>query len=216
MGVEQALDLGAQLRIAAARLLADRRRAPRATRSAIAWPKMLLTSAPAVHEMYLPRILSIIQCDNGAPDCQRSRVSLRAISLRPAASVPRSIAGRARRGRRPSRGTPCARDMPRTSAACSMVRPAKKRSLTSWAVWASRSASVVRASSRASRSSDGQLHGQVQGVQVDASAGRRRACPGLAAGVFDEDAAHGLGRGGEEMAAAVPARAPAPRPTSRR
>ena len=29
---------------------------------------------------------------------------------------------------------------------------------------------------------------------------------GLAAGVLDEDAAHGLGRGGEEVAAAVPAR----------
>ena len=41
--------------------------------------------------------------------------------------------------------------------------------------------------------------------QVDAAEPAAPLLSGLAAGVLDEDAAHGLGRGGEEVAAAVPA-----------
>ena len=107
--------------------------------------------------------------------------------------------------------------MPRAAAASSTVRPAKYRSLTSSAV---------------GRVLGGQpVEGLVEGEQVvvrvagrpataSSRSTRRRPPPcltrPLAAGGLDEDAAHGLGGGGEEVAAAVPAGWPASAPTSRR
>ena len=90
------------------------------------------------------------------------------------------------------------------AAASSTDSPAKKRSLTSRAAGGSSAASRVRASSRASRSS---------GRRSAAGVGRSRSTrppaaaalqPALAAGVLDEDAAHGLGGGGEEVARGRP------------
>ena len=100
-----------------------------------------------------------------------------------------------------------AREMPRAAAASGMVSPAKNRSLTSSAL----AGSVL--------GEPGQ--GVVEGEQVERSAvaGHQAARieldplevaavlePALAASPFDQDAAHGLGRGGEEVAAAIPGR----------
>ena len=60
------------------------------------------------------------------------------------------------------------------------------------------------------------LGGQVDGVDVESFAAAAAFGGALPAGAIDEDAAHGLGRGGEEVARAVPAlRRPRHRRTGR-
>ena len=95
-------------------------------------------------------------------------------------------------------------DMPRACAASATGRPAKWRSSTSFAACGSTAANRVRAASRATRSSRG------SGAAGFAASRSMRVpvpavlFPPLAAGGLDEDAAHGLGGGGEEVAAMVP------------
>src|SRR5207248_48691 len=55
---------------------------------------------------------------------------------------------------------------------------------------------------------------QAAGVEIDALVFAAMLEPFFAASTFDEDAAHGLGTGGEEMAAAVPVRLGLPGLTS--
>ena len=85
-------------------------------------------------------------------------------------------------------------------AASGMVSPAKYRSLTRAATCGSSRSSRSRASSRASRSS-----GRSGAANASGSRSRRSPAPPrlrrrLLAGVVDEDAAHGLGGGREEVA----------------
>src|SRR5262249_22692530 len=93
--------------------------------------------------------------------------------------------------------------MPRDSAACSRVKPPKKRSSTSLALSGSWTANCSRASCKASSSSANSSAGS-----ASRSGGSRRRpppaavlLPPLAAGVLDEDAAHRLGGRGEEVPA---------------
>src|SRR5262245_46321582 len=114
--------------------------------------------------------------------------------------------------------------MPVSSAASSTERPAKYRSRTSWAAAASSPASFWIASSMTSsssgpawvtrcalcRSTPGRPPGPGRGDEVRAAQVPALQAPApllavLVAGVVDEDAAHGLGRGGEEVPATVPA-----------
>ena len=67
-----------------------------------------------------------------------------------------------------------------------------------------RPASRASASSRASRSSASARGGELGLVEIDPPPAAAALLPALAAGALDQDAAHGLGRGGEEVAAAVP------------
>ena len=112
----------------------------------------------------------------------------------------------ARPGRRPSAALAVAGEIPRQAAASSRVSPAKYRSLTSSRLGrllarASRSS----ASSRANRSSARRPAARTgQFVEVDPLAAPAVLGPALPAGLVDEDAAHGLGRGREEVPAAVP------------
>src|SRR5262249_44671432 len=98
--------------------------------------------------------------------------------------------------------------MPRATAASGMVRPAKNRNLTSSARTGSSAARRVSAASTPRRLSSGAGAcgggGGGGGGPVGAAAPPPAAVPdpALAAGGLDEDAAHGLGRGGEEVAAA--------------
>ena len=108
---------------------------------------------------------------------------------------------RARRGRSARPRSAVDREMSRHSAACSRVRPPKKRSSTSLALSGSWAANCSRASCRARRSSA--RAAGVEGVEVGVLAPPAAAAllAALAAGVLDQDAAHGLGGGGEEVAA---------------
>ena len=95
--------------------------------------------------------------------------------------------------------------MSRQAAACSRVRPPKKRSSTSLALSGSWSANCLQ----------GLVQGQellrrpagAEGVEFRVLAPPSAAVllAPLAAGILDQDAAHGLGGGGEEVPAAVPA-----------
>ena len=94
--------------------------------------------------------------------------------------------------------------MPRVVAACSRVRPPKKRSSTSFALSGSWRANSSSASCKARSSSV-----DPSARRSSSSAYSRRApaavlLAALSAGVLDQDAPHRLGRGGEEMAPTVP------------
>ena len=107
-------------------------------------------------------------------------------------------------GHRPSGSRPSAGETPSTSAASLTVRPAKKRSLTNSAVSGS-----VRLEQRRGPRRGRQVVGPLRRspahqVEVDAGPTAAVLAASLAAGVLDQDAPHGLGRRGEEMAAAVP------------
>ncbi len=108
-------------------------------------------------------------------------------------------------------------ETPSAAAACSAVRPAKNRSLTSSALRGSSASSCRRASSRASKRSP---FSSSRAGSMSSRSSRRRPPPALLGllvpGPVDQDTAHGLGGGGEEVPAAVPVLRSAPRPTSRR
>ncbi len=95
---------------------------------------------------------------------------------------------------------------PRACAASSTASPAKTRSFTSAAAWASISASRASAASSSMRSSGG--------ASSRSTVSRSRVCLSRAAALeafavsspVDQDAPHRLGGGGEEVAAAVPPR----------
>ena len=91
-------------------------------------------------------------------------------------------------------------------AASSSETPAKKRSLTSRALTGSSASSCRRASSSASRSSPGALPEPRGTVRRPAARVERASGLGalLVTGLIDQDAAHRLGRGREEMPAAIP------------
>ena len=153
------------------------------------------------------------QCDDAASDALQPRTKISRLSDRLASG---HLAGAARPGRRPSAGAAVTREMPRASAACSIVRPAKYRSLTSRALTGSSSFQLGRALRR-------ERGGRLGGKRVGSSASSTstRSCPPpclsrfLRRAASDQDAAHGLGGGGEEVAAASPS-ARSPPPTSRR
>ena len=104
--------------------------------------------------------------------------------------------------------------MPRTAATSSWPSPANWRSSTTWAATGSSAASRVEGVVEGEELVVGVGGGRVG--QLDPAAAAAPLQPLLAAGVLDEDAAHGLGRRGEEVAAAVPQAGPGRAPTSRR
>ncbi len=95
-------------------------------------------------------------------------------------------------------------DMPSASAASVMFRPAKKRSVTSRAACASTAAKQFQCVIQGEYVFDRLGSGDGGFVEVlplsPASAFGGLAAPGL----IDQDAAHGLGSSGEEMALSVP------------
>ncbi len=92
------------------------------------------------------------------------------------------------------------------AAVCSVVRPAKNRSLTSSAFRGSSASSWRRASSRASRRSA--FSSSSRAGSMSSKSSRRSPPPAfmvcLCLRAVDQDAAHGLGGGGEEVPAAGP------------
>src|SRR5262249_36762401 len=94
--------------------------------------------------------------------------------------------------------------MPSTLATPGKGSPAEKRSCTTSPPDLDCSANRCRASSSASTRPGALGHGEVHGVKVLTC--KMPAVFGtlFAAGDFDEDAPHGLGRGGEEVPPAVP------------
>ena len=95
------------------------------------------------------------------------------------------------------------RSIPIASAACSSKSPPKQWRLTNRAAWGSRRVRRSRASSRAKRSS-GDAAAATSPWSRFTRHGRRRVLRLLSSSVVDENAAHGLGGGGEEMSATIP------------
>ncbi len=90
-------------------------------------------------------------------------------------------------------------------AACSAVRPAKNRSLTGSALGGSAAPSCRRAASRASkRSPFSSTRTGLDVVEIEPAASASGLLGLLVPGRVDQDTAHGLGGGGEEVPAAVP------------
>ena len=112
-----------------------RRRGLRASRR---WPLARDRHGHASLGRLMRSFLYGLQCDNAVRGVAPNRRRNFACSGRPAARSARLCSfQRARRGRRPSSGRRWRGETPRAAAASSMVRPAKKRSLTSSAAWAS-------------------------------------------------------------------------------
>ena len=85
-----------------------------------------------------------------------------------------------------------------------MVSPAKKCSVTSWARTGSRSASRVTRLIEGEQIVVGRQDDGTRFIQVDAFPAAAVPDALFATGLLDENAAHGKGGGGEEVAAAVP------------
>ncbi len=95
-------------------------------------------------------------------------------------------------------------EMPRASAASCLVKPAKNRSLTSSAARASLAWSLIEQFAQGEQIEVRALNLRRDVRQFNAAKPAAGFRPAFAARVFDQNPPHGLGRGGEEVAAAVP------------
>ena len=94
--------------------------------------------------------------------------------------------------------------MPSASAASGMVRPAKNRSFTNWAQCGIKDGETLERLVEGEQVVGRRRRRQTGFLQVDSPQVAAVADALPTAGILNKDATHGLGRGGEEVASAVP------------
>ena len=203
MGLQQRVDLAAQLEVVAARAVQ------------IGLTRVVVTHLCGFVEDRLHALwfgahrplsfrLRVIRAQDSATSGGRIVPRPRSFFLRGRIVLGGSTADRATRGHMPSGGWPCAPRCPAPRRPLRSVSPAKYRSFTTSATAGSSAARRSRASSSASRSSDGSSAARsIRSRSIRPSAAAM-AEPALAAGVLDQDPPHGFGRRGEEVPASIP------------